>query len=42
MDTLGHSVIGTTLNLYTHVMPATQRDAANRMDDILKESGHES
>lgn len=35
METLGHSVIGTTLNIYTHVLPATQRSAADRMDDLL-------
>jgi integrase len=38
MDTLGHSVIGTTLNLYTHVMPATQRDAARKMDSLFRRS----
>ena len=35
METLGHSAIGTTMNLYTHVLPATQRSAADRMDDLL-------
>jgi hypothetical protein len=35
MEILGHSVIGTTMNLYTHVMPATQRAAAARMDGLL-------
>lgn len=42
MDTLGHSVISTTLNLYTHVMPATQREAANRMDEMLRSRTDES
>jgi integrase len=42
MDTLGHTMIGTTLNLYTHVLPATQRDAADRMDDVLRKEGHGS
>lgn len=36
METLGHSVIGTTMNLYTHVLPATQRAAADRMDDLMR------
>ena len=36
MDTLGHTVIGTTLNLYTHVLPTTRREAANVMDQVLK------
>jgi integrase len=42
MDTLGHTMIGTTLNLYTHVLPATQRDAADRMDDVLRKERHGS
>lgn len=32
METLGHSQIGTTMNLYAHVMPSMQRDAADLMD----------
>jgi integrase len=39
METLGHSVIGTTMNLYTHVMPVTQRAAATRMDQLLRGEG---
>jgi integrase len=35
MDTLGHSMIGTTMNLYTHIMPVTRRQAAERMDEAL-------
>ncbi|MEX0630172.1 MAG: site-specific integrase [Chloroflexota bacterium] len=31
METLGHSQIGTTLNIYAHVLPAMQRDAADRI-----------
>ena len=34
METLGHSMINTTMDLYTHVMPATQRDAAYRMEVV--------
>jgi len=30
METLGHSQISLTLNTYTHVLPALQRDAAAR------------
>jgi integrase len=37
METLGHSAIGTTANLYTHVVPALKREAANRMDALLRE-----
>ena len=35
METLGHSQIGITMNLYAHVMPTLQRDAAERMEALL-------
>ena len=35
MDLLGHSQIGLTMNTYSHVIPAMQNEAANRMDEIL-------
>jgi len=35
METLGHSQIGITMNLYSHVMPVVQRDAADRMNALL-------
>jgi integrase len=35
MEILGHSQIGITLNLYSHVMPELLRDAAQKMDAIL-------
>ena len=35
METLGHSQIRLTMNTYSHVMPAMQREAADRMDAIL-------
>lgn len=35
METLGHSQISLTLNTYSHVLPAMQREAAERMDAIL-------
>ena len=35
MDLLGHSQIGITLNLYSHVMPELRRDAARKMDAVL-------
>lgn len=35
METLGHSTISVTLNVYGHVMPSQQRDAADRMDEAL-------
>ena len=35
METLGHSQISLTLNTYAHVVPALQRRAAAKMDEIL-------
>jgi integrase len=35
METLGHSEIGTTMNIYSHVIPALQQDAAQRLDAVL-------
>lgn len=35
MDLLGHSQIAVTMNLYSHVMPAMQREAADRLDAVL-------
>jgi integrase len=39
METLGHSQISTTMDLYAHVLPALQRQAATRMDDLLSGGG---
>jgi site-specific recombinase XerD len=35
METLGHSQISLTLNTYSHVVPALQREAADRMEAVL-------
>ena len=35
METLGHSQVGMTMNIYAHVMPVVQRDAADRMDALI-------
>jgi len=35
METLGHSAIAVTMNTYGHVMPLAQRDAADRMNELL-------
>jgi len=32
---LGHSNIGTTLNIYGHVLPEMHRDAMEKMDDFF-------
>jgi hypothetical protein len=37
MDVLGHSQIGLTMNTYSHVIPDLRREAAGRMDDLIKE-----
>lgn len=34
-ERLGHANISTTLNIYAHVTPSMQQDAANKFDDIL-------
>jgi integrase len=39
MKTLGHSQISLTMDTYTHVMPALQRDAADRMEALLTGAG---
>jgi len=36
MQTLGHSQITLTLNTYSHVIPALQRDAADRMESLVR------
>lgn len=36
METLGHSQISLTMNTYAHVLPALQREAANKMDRMLR------
>jgi integrase len=35
MEILGHSQISLTMNTYSHVIPALQREAADRMDAVL-------
>ncbi len=36
METLGHSRIAVSLDTYTHVLPALQREAADAMDRALR------
>ena len=36
MELLGHSGIRVTMDLYSHVAPVLQRDAANQMDALLR------
>jgi integrase len=35
-ERLGHSKVGITLDLYSHVMPGMQQDAAARVDEALQ------
>jgi integrase len=35
-ERLGHSKVGITLDLYSHVLPGMQADAAALVDDALK------
>ncbi len=35
METLGHSAIAVTMNVYSHVIPQLQRDAADQLDALL-------
>ena len=35
-ERLGHSKVGITLDLYSHVLPGMQEDAAARVDDALQ------
>ena len=35
METVGHSQIGVTMNLYAHVLPEVQAEAADAMENAL-------
>ena len=34
-ETLGHSTVSLTLSTYSHVLPALQQDAADKMNAVL-------
>jgi integrase len=36
MEILGHSQISVTMNTYGHVLPETQQDAVQKLDDVLR------
>jgi integrase len=40
MDILGHAQMSTTMDIYGHVMPSTQRAAAARLDGILNQTSN--
>jgi len=35
-ERLGHSRVGITLDIYSHVLPGMQEDAASRVDEALQ------
>jgi integrase len=39
-ERLGHSKVGITLDLYSHVLPGMQEDAAARVDEALRTAIH--
>jgi integrase len=41
-ERLGHASIGITLDLYSHVLPTLQQDAANAFDDLFVRAGSSS
>lgn len=36
-ELLGHSTIGMTMDVYSHVLPSMQQDAISKLNDVLKE-----
>jgi len=37
-ERLGHESISTTMDIYSHVIPTLQREAAQKLDDLLLNS----
>ena len=37
-ERLGHSTIAMTLDVYSHVLPSIQQEAADKIDDLFKRS----
>ena len=37
-ERLGHATTATTLDLYSHVLPGMQADAASRVDEVLRQA----
>jgi len=35
-ERLGHSTIGITLDIYSHILPGIQEEAARRIDEALR------
>lgn len=34
-ERLGHSKVGTTLDIYSHVLPTMQKEAVDKLDDLI-------
>jgi len=37
MEILGHSQIALTMNTYAHVIPELRRDAASKMEELIRD-----
>jgi len=37
---LGHKSMSTTMNIYGHVLPVVDREAADRSDEVFKQAKH--
>jgi len=37
-ERLGHATVAITLDLYSHVLPGMQADAAVRVDEVLRQA----
>ena len=35
-ERLGHSTVAMTLDVYSHVLPSMQQEAASKIDDLFK------
>lgn len=35
-ERMGHSTIAMTLDIYSHVLPSMQQEAASKIDDLFK------
>lgn len=41
-ELLGHSQIGMTMDIYSHVLPSMQREAMSKLDAVLRKQEHEN
>jgi len=38
IETLGHADIGTTMNIYAHLIPAMRREAIDKMNALFRKT----